>query len=79
MAFVYEKVYKLDNETLKNTYLEIKNISNADVPRNVRQSKLMADLFKFKKTRAYNWADHLVHVRRALEIEILNRVSEILK
>lgn len=68
------EVRKYDNTQLRNLLKEITIIGNCDVPAKVNQTKIMKELFKIEKTDYNFWADRYYNVRKAIEVEVLNRI-----
>jgi hypothetical protein len=75
MESSFTRVSTLDNEELRKLAKEIKKISNADAPANVKQSDLMKELFALEKTDWNHWGDRFSMVRLAIETEIIFRFT----
>lgn len=70
----YSKVRDYDNKQLRDLLKELWAISNMDAPRQAKHSADMKLLFQLEKTSFNYWADQFSDVRRAIEIEILDRI-----
>lgn len=67
-------VADLTKEELTALLKEIRKIGNARVPKNVKQSPLMQELFKKEKTEWNFWVDQYHGVDTAISNEILFRI-----
>jgi hypothetical protein len=72
-AFTETRNYS--NNDLRELLREVKEISGLDAPRHTKKSDKLETLFKLEKTQYNSWADQFSNVRRAIEIEILDRVT----
>jgi hypothetical protein len=71
----FDKVRKWDNEQLRTLLKEVKEMGKLDAPKYFKQSDKMKQLFELEKADYYTWADQFSNVQRAIEVEILWRVS----
>jgi hypothetical protein len=60
---------------LRSFLKEIRDISNADSPRNVKRSDSMEHLFSVVKTDLTTFYDEFVSIKRTIESEVLHRVQ----
>ena len=65
---------KYSNEELRSLLKERYELSLMDRPRNAKLSKKMKHLFDVEKRPNLYWADQYHMVKRAIEIEILDRI-----
>jgi hypothetical protein len=71
----FTKASELSVDELRMLAKEIRVISNADAPANVKQSPLMKELFDLEKRDWGYWSDQFSRVRLAIEIEIISRFT----
>lgn len=68
------EVKNYDNSQLRNLLKEINKIGNSHAPANVKQTKIMKQLFKLEKRDCNSWINQYHNVKTAIEVEILHRV-----
>jgi hypothetical protein len=71
----FDVAAKFSNAELRSLLKEASKISCAHAPANVKQSTQMQELFEAENYKFYTWADKFINVKRAIEVEILQRVK----
>jgi len=70
----FEILNKLTGIELRSLLVEIKKISDSDIPSKCRMSPGMKLLFKNEKTDYNHWGDQFQSVRSNIESECLHRL-----
>ena len=71
---IFKPLTLLSKEELTSLLKEIRVIGNAEVPKDIKQSKIMKELFRQEKTEYNFWSDQYYEVNRTLNNEILFRI-----